>query len=143
MSYLTGKSRWVESGSVGAALKACVPSKPLYLSEAEWFANVFASGEAVEYLARKSVTHIVFINSLKQGSLFSRQDLENQPELGLMWHEVRRQTQRLVRLQKKHPKLFLVNIDMPNASLFELGSVNMLGLAGQRAAKKLIKELDL
>ncbi len=142
-SYYFGATSWVSSGRLSDVLGRCVPSKPFFKSSGEWSADLFALEESIKHMSKQNLTHIIFVNPLGSGRLFTRKEFSEQPELGVLWHQLKKQTQTLRQLESKYDRLIVVDVNTSSQALFKMGSVNMLSLAGKRAAAQLLKDLGL
>lgn len=142
ISIWSGTIVWQEAGPLKRAVERCMPSPPLFQPKGPWMAALFSSEEAIEFLRKKGMDVVLFVDVLGKSQPLTTKQMMSEFTSSLLWQELKNDLARIKTSQG------IVKIE-PNTLKFHIydfsarSSLSAAGVqAGQKAADILVENYD-
>ncbi|MCB0355562.1 MAG: hypothetical protein KDD40_01055 [Bdellovibrionales bacterium] len=129
VSIWSGAIVWQESGSLQKAIEHCMPSPPLFKPKGPWMAALYANEEAVEFLQKKGMDVVLYVDVLGASQPLGTKDLMNEYTSALLWQELKRDIHRI----KSHDAVVKVEANTLQFQLYDFNARSSLASAGEKA----------
>ncbi len=142
ISILSGRIVWQELGPLRRAVERCMPSPPLFTPQSGWMAAMFSSEEAVDFLHKKGMDVVLYVDVLGKSQPLSTKELTTEFTSALLWQELKNDISRV----QNSERVIKVGVNTLKFRLYDFSSRSSLSAAGNRAGRlavdKLVENFD-
>ena len=133
----SGVIQWQDRGLLKKAVSRCWPYPPLFEVKEDWVAAAFALPESVEYLKKRGMELIIFVNVMDIGDLLtSEEHLVTDYRSSILWQEVRRSLRNVDDLG-----IEVVQVKTRSFRLYDFENYRSLVMAGEQAGRQAARAL--
>lgn len=138
-SLWNGSVMWQNQDNLKQSLERCMPFPPLFQPNKQYMAGAFAIEESIQYLKKKGINVIIYVDVLGSGEILDRKDLAEEYSTVLLWQELKR----TARINKKSFTEW-VEVDTKPYALYDFDHrkelIDLGELVGSRTAQRLISK---
>lgn len=137
VSIWSGVIVWQETGPLRKAVERCMPSPPLFKPKGPWMAAMFSSQEAIDFLRKKGMNVILFVDVLGKSQPLSTKELMTEYTSALLWHQLKKEISNTLSTQQ----VLKINVNTLQFHLYDFSARSSLVSSGVQAGQKVVEEL--